>query len=505
MMKKTHLFLIVLIAFVGSISAQTNNIDGVWKLTEMNEAGEVYPVNMHLIFNDAGEIEMSGENVGTWSQNETENTFTINCNYLGVLQGENKIEVLNDIELKISNTNGDVNSFQKISLPKNKELHNKITGDWFFEKMERKGETNFVGALAQFNKNGIFYIANRVSGSWNYSESSTKIIFNTTEFKGEYVFSQPNKNELIITIDKDKLFFSKIDKQKIINENKASGLMDTTWKVESKNNLKGRIFITFKTPDEFVYVVKNEYRQQNGSGMWIFDKEGMILSMNGFYNIDMPEGESKITKLNDDRLEIENNGKTYSLTKQRKSDNKIEHLTYSREDFFDETGDYLYYDDENKLPWNDSLEMMMTLVNVKQLVYKYSTLIEEVNVFESKILIANVNSNPQEQELSIDYIFYGYDNYNLPDDTALPTRKYDTYSKLYPEVSNTFRVVGEEEITTLLGTFNCAVVEAIEGSNNIKIWMIIDKPGIFAKIIKENTDDMYGYYHVYKLQDITIK
>ena len=106
---KKYLLTIVFIAFVGSITAQTNYIDGVWKLTEMNEAGEVYKVNMHLIFNKTGEIEMSGENVGTWSQNETENTFSISCPYLGILEGENKIEALNDTELKISNANGDIN------------------------------------------------------------------------------------------------------------------------------------------------------------------------------------------------------------------------------------------------------------------------------------------------------------------------------------------------------------------------------------------------------------
>ena len=115
-MKKLIILGIAFITFIGSITAQSNYIDGVWKLTDMKDAGEVYPVNMHVVFNTSGEINISGANVGTWSQNVPANTFTISCPYLGVIEGENKIEVLNNSELKLSNANGDVNSFKKISL-----------------------------------------------------------------------------------------------------------------------------------------------------------------------------------------------------------------------------------------------------------------------------------------------------------------------------------------------------------------------------------------------------
>ena len=191
------------------------------------------------------------------------------------------------------------------------------------------------------------------------------------------------------------------------------------------------------------------------------------------------------------------------MLKKVASASKIEHLTYAQEDFYTENEEYKYDGEDKKLPWNDSFSMMMTLVNVKQLVYKHSTLIEGVNIFQSKIVTANVNSNPQEQQLSIDYIFNGYDRFNLPKDTKLPPNQFNEYNKLYPEENNSFRVVGKEKITTSAGTFNCTIVEVIEGfDKKLKLWMINDKPYIFAKMIKERTDKMYGYYHMYELQEI---
>jgi hypothetical protein len=35
-------------------------------------------------------------------------------------------------------------------------------------------------------------------------------------------------------------------------------------------------------------------------------------------------------------------------------------------------------------------------------------------------------------------------------------------------------------------TYTCTVVEGMDGDTKIKYWMINDKPGIFAKIIKDN-------------------
>ncbi len=169
--------------------------------------------------------------------------------------------------------------------------------------------------------------------------------------------------------------------------------------------------------------------------------------------------------------------------------------------FFNEDGDYKYYEDEGKLPWQDSYEMLRSLENVKQLVYSYSKLDEDAGVFEDKRLRADVNSNLEEGSLSIDYIFYGYDRYNLPEDADLPPN-YEYSNLLYPEEDNSFRVTGSEQITTTAGTFDCTVVETTGSFEAMKkLWMINYKPGIYAKIITDKPGD-HGQYSVFELKEI---
>ena len=76
---------------------------------------------------------------------------------------------------------------------------------------------------------------------------------------------------------------------------------------------------------------------------------------------------------------------------------------------------------------------------------------------------------------------------------------------LYPLTDDIFRIVGNEQITTPAGTFNCVVVEVATISDVLKkLWVITDKPGfgIYAKVIDENPDETWGHYSVYELQAI---
>ncbi|WP_282035570.1 hypothetical protein [Saccharicrinis aurantiacus] len=179
----------------------------------------------------------------------------------------------------------------------------------------------------------------------------------------------------------------------------------------------------------------------------------------------------------------------------------IEHLDFTIDDFFDEDEEFKYYDDEEKLPWNNTFELLQYLSKVNELVYHYLKIDSDGIITDNKTLKSKVITNLEEPSLSVDFIFHGYDAYNLPKDTQLPPNmSYDHL--LFPEKEYSFRIAGSEIITTPAGEFDCTVLEVIGEFDEIrKLWMITDKPGVYAKIIVYKSGD-WGYNALYELQAI---
>lgn len=250
------------------------------------------------------------------------------------------------------------------------------------------------------------------------------------------------------------------------------------------------------------------------AGSWKFKKGKNKIIMSSTLDKDF-SGEAILTKISESELVYEKDDAILFFKRISNSDlkpannstsaaNIIPRLNFTEADFFGKDDEYKYYNDEEKLPWQDIDKMMINLAIVKQLVYKYSKLDESTNTFNDDILVAEVNSNHAEQTLSIDYIFHGYDRYSLPEDVELQAN--NEYSNLlYPEEENTFRVSGSEQIKTSAGTFDCTVVEVVgRFETRKKLWMINNKPGIFAKIITDKPGD-FGQYSVFELQEIKMK
>lgn len=250
------------------------------------------------------------------------------------------------------------------------------------------------------------------------------------------------------------------------------------------------------------------------AGSWEFSKKQNAIIMSSTLDNDF-NGKAAIVKISKSELVYKKDEATLHFKRLVAADLQPEaraeepvnfppRLTFVEAEFFTEDGEYKHYDDEEKLPWRDIDKMLIRMASVKQLVYKFSKLDGDATVFTEQTLTAHVNSNPEEQALSIDYIFHGFDRYNLPDDVALqPNNEYSNL--LYPEEEDTFRVAGIEQVTTPAGTFDCTVVEvAGRFETRKKLWMINSKPGIYARIITDKPGK-FGQYSVFELLEIKMK
>lgn len=375
----------------------------------------------------------------------------------------------------------------------------KVEGSWLLNKAEIDGQTQEPLQITEFRADGKMVIFGMELGTWKYDKQK-QIIEMDSEFDKD--FAGPGKvlalddNEMVLEKDGAKLYYSRINMAEIAMINEFSDLVGT-WQFQESEYMLGTLKL--ELPDSFVFVETEEGSTTTNQGTWIYNPEDESLLLIGLRSF--LSGKSKIAEQSEGELTLEKNGETIVATKINTESNNSERLEFSEEDFFDENGDYKYYEAEENLPWRDSYKMIMSLLDVHQLVYSYSELIEGTEAFDTKTLTADVVANQEEQTLSIDYIFYGYDRYNLPDDTQLPPN--NEYSEaLYPVRNEGFRISGQEQLTTPAGTFDCTVVEAIgEFEARMKLWMINDMPGVYAKIIDDKPGD-FGHFIVFELQEI---
>lgn len=379
-----------------------------------------------------------------------------------------------------------------------------IIGSWLMTKAEVGDETQSPYFVTELNEEGGMLVMGMDAGTWKYNKSTHSIVMKSEldkDFNGESKIIMLNEKELVVNKGGAKLTYIKVGTSEIIKANKNSGLIGM-WEFKNELNPQENTLLTFTEPDEFKIIQKAEGYTANLSGTWIFDEEGKALIMIGLRGEDMLKGNNKVIKINAENIELENNGKIFKANRIAQSTQKIEHLTFSQDDFYIEDGDYKYYDEEAKLPWRDWGERKMGLLEINHLVYNYSTLINGTEAFENKILTADVQATLEEEGFNIDNIFIGYDRYNLPEDAGFIENSEYSYP-LYPLTEDMYRVIGNEQILTPAGTFDCTIVEAITSYEVLrKLWMINGKPGVYAKIIEENPDEMWGHYFIYELQEI---
>ena len=383
----------------------------------------------------------------------------------------------------------------------------KVDGSWLVTKIEVGDKVHEPLFVIEYNTDGLIITQGVNVGSWTHNQKQEKLIMESSmdkDFGGDCKIINLNQKNLNFEKNGEKWFLSRLNMAKIAEDNLKSGLIGSWEFVDDADSDATRV-LTFEASDSFTLIEKQRGMVSENGGMWIFneqDKSLLILSRRMQIT-----GKNKILKISENELILENSGEKIAIRKFEDNSQKIERLSFTEAEFFDENGDYKYDEEEVKLPWPDSFEMLMSLINTSQLEYNFSTLIEGTEIFETEKLTADVKADKEEQVLSIDFIFYGYDKYNLPADTQLPsnTLGISETNQLFPLKENIFRVVGKEDLETVLGTYNCTVLESVGSrEERYKLWMINDKPGIYAKII-EDKEGMFGHYKVYELNAITTK
>ncbi len=240
-------------------------------------------------------------------------------------------------------------------------------------------------------------------------------------------------------------------------------------------------------------------------GKWKCNKDRKMLIMESTMDKDF-NGEAKVLKLENNKLSYKKDGAILGFvkTEMAKPDTTpIPKLAFSEDDFYN--GDeYAYPEEDEKLPWNLE-QIYVSMENVKEMVYDVDyfkpnrgKIDSSVNSYKVKFIDNEGLSVREYSYFQKDYIDMTENVFPLNEETK--GRK-EFYPRSKPEL---FRVIGQEDYKTDLGTFKCTIVEGFgDFDAKIKYWMINDKPGTYAKIIiavEEGTP--FDYTNVYELKEI---
>jgi len=372
-----------------------------------------------------------------------------------------------------------------------------VTGQWLMTKAVFDGNTDEVYQTLNFRDDGSAEMQGRVFGSWKANSEDNTVTIKSKmidEFAGTWKIADSTENEITLNSKNGCLFFTRYNPEEIAKNNIASGLIGV-WKLDNKNDEDADILLYFKTPDELLVHYLADGFTGRSSGTWINNKkENSVILMvqdrllRGRSNIvSITNGEFTLKKkgieITGNRLE--QNSETREQLPLTENDNNTTTITQNDET----TG----LNSEN-LSWFNIEAKRSYLKDVTTLKYTKSTLLDNFDVFITEDISADVSFDKYNESIKIDDIF-----------DELPGSNEYEENAFYPlEKPFEYTVAGEKDITVPAGTFKCTVVEIndeFEGSRT-RLYMINNRPGVYAKIItvkKDFDDETYNMYELTRI------
>jgi len=356
-----------------------------------------------------------------------------------------------------------------------------LVGEWLMTRAESKGRVQEPYFITEFKDNGKLLVMGIDFGTWTYDPSGKTVRMSSKmdkDFNGRGKILKRTNKELVINLNEVTYFYTRIKNDEIKKANEKSKLQGL-WKIQ--NNEGVTKLLRFNSPDDFVFLTASEGMTDTYRGTWIFDPSEKTVIMVGLSK--EIKGKIEIKELTDTSLVLENHGKLIQATKENPNAQKIEHLTFVYEDFPEETDGI-----ESALPWRDFDAMVSYLENVHSLKYRRGVLLEAVNSLRYDTILSKVAVNPEKPRVR-------FTNLRITQsDTMQYSEKVkgnlmESFNDFFPrEEPSPYRIAGVESVTVPAGTFMCTVVEGFDGEKKVKLWMINDKPGVYAKIIREEKD-----------------
>jgi hypothetical protein len=365
---------------------------------------------------------------------------------------------------------------------------NEISGEWILYKIVQNNKIITPYYPVQFTRNGKMLIQGRELANWKKNKQSILFTSENNQLNGTAIIIKLDKKELIYKTKKQAYYYKKYKPETVKND-KIYQKLTGVWKIQGN-------FITvnkFDDSGEFTQLVTGNGSTITDKARWLYIPDEKSLIIQG--DVEVLRGISIIRNINDEYMELEQNGINYQLEKMPVV-NKVSHLDFTYDDIEEHPSE------PTDLPWNDE-NLYDFLSSIKNINYQKAIYQPEVHVFLYKQIKSVCQIQPDQNKITVI-------NYHLKDEEAIKESEtlkgnlYNAYNYFFPQKELIpFRVINKNKPVQINNqTYSCTVVEGMDGDTKIKYWMINNMPGIFAKIIIDNNNSGTGFYQIIKLTGI---
>jgi len=376
----------------------------------------------------------------------------------------------------------------------------KPLGRWLLTRAEINGKTVTPYQIFEFKEDGKLLAMGFEMGTWQYNAKSQRLVLKSDkdkDFNGTLTVATLTSESLVTRNETATYHYLRLNEEQIARDNRTAPLPGT-WKLDGTDYPFAAV--QFTLPQDFKLVQASNGETDRSSGAWIFLPREQSVIFVGFSHL--LRGKAQLSKVSAQGFTLRLADRPLTAQRIDTSAQKIERLTFSEDDFPQDSEP-----DPSQLPWQDFDRMAQFLSKVAAVQYSNGILLPELNLLKhTSVIVSKIEADPMKPSVKFtNFTVSGKDSSQFSENYR--GELMNNNNAFFPkEEPWPYRVTGTEKVTVPAGTFTCTVVEAVDGDKKTKYWMINDMPGLYAKIIFEETDPFGELsYRVQELEKINYR
>jgi len=366
-----------------------------------------------------------------------------------------------------------------------------VQGDWLITRLQNGDKTGTPYIIQSFKADGKMLFRDFEIGTWEQSGNILQLHSKMYPvFNGDFKILKADSNGLIIKSKQTEASLIKYDLKQLQSDKQFQNLTGA-WKFGGTDTN----ILRLRPNGKYTLLSIGTDMNMSSKGNWYFIPKQNVFVLQG--HPDFLSGKDTIVQQGKNYMEVTNHETHYQLEKMPEH-KPIEHLTFKEDDLPEENVD------TEKLPWREFAYMQDYLSKVKTLRYDKYDYYSDVDAFVMTEIFTGIIKNDKSIKFT-DYYYQNEEAVKLSE--TVKGYLQNAYNDFFPQKDlNYYKVVDtQQKVIVPAGTFICTLVEGMTGDDKYQYWMINDKPGVFAKIIKEN-DGQFGnaFYQKYELTEIII-